>query len=211
MNRAILLDACAHARVSPNEYDDWCGGEYVPARSRIPGFSSASRWVNVDDPNVSVTVFDLDSAAVLASPELRAASDDRGSDRARRILQATQTLLHFEGAQTLPGDVVGPPKAGGLLVNSMNAAPEGEAEFNRWYDEEHIPALAAVPGTLAARRFVASRTSRQKYLALYHLESPEVVLTAAWAKAVETPWTRSIRPYMQDRFRIVCRAHPGAL
>jgi hypothetical protein len=211
MTKAILLDAHSHARVASQAYEDWCGGEYVPERSRTPGFLTASRWVNVDDPNVSVTLFDLESAAVLASPEFRAASEDRGSERTRRILDATQTLLHFEGTQTLPGDLVSPSKAGALLVNSMSAAPEGEAEFNRWYDEEHIPALAAVPGTLAARRFVASRTSRQKYLALYHLESPEVVLTAAWAKAVETPWTRSIRPYMQDRFRIVCRAHPGTL
>jgi len=27
----------------------------------------------------------------------------------------------------------------------MNVAPEHEAEFNEWYDTEHIPALAAVP------------------------------------------------------------------
>ena len=35
----------------------------------------------------------------------------------------------------------------------MNIAPKLEAEFNKWYDKEHIPALAAVPGVLAARRF----------------------------------------------------------
>ena len=39
----------------------------------------------------------------------------------------------------------------------MNIAPEHEAEFNEWYDKEHIPALAAVPGVLCARRFRGTR------------------------------------------------------
>ena len=89
----------------------------------------------------------------------------------------------------------------------MNAATEGEADFNRWYDEEHIPALSAVPGALLARRYRATDTSRQWHLALYHLESPDVVTTQAWARAVETPWTKRIRPFMQDRLRIVCRPY----
>ncbi len=61
-----------------------------------------------------------------------------------------------------------------------------------------------MPGTLLARRFVTTNGCQQKYLALYHLESPEVVKTAAWAQAVETPWTLKIRPFMRDRLRIVC-------
>ena len=38
-------------------------------------------------------------------------------------------------------------------MNAMNIAPEHEAEFNERYDHEHVPALAAVPGVLSARRF----------------------------------------------------------
>jgi hypothetical protein len=41
----------------------------------------------------------------------------------------------------LPGDADSLSGAGGLLVNAMNVAPEQEAEFNEWYDHEHIPAL----------------------------------------------------------------------
>jgi hypothetical protein len=132
---------------------------------------------------------------------------DNISPWSRRIVRLSERLLRFEGTQTLAGEASSPSGSGGLLVNAMNAAPEGEAEFNRWYDEEHIPALSAVPGTVLARRFRATATSRQWHLALYHLESPDVVTTEAWAKAVETPWTRRIRPFMQDRLRIVCRPY----
>jgi hypothetical protein len=62
-------------------------------------------------------------------------------------------LLRFEGTQITPGDARAPEGAGGLLLNAINVAPEVEADFNAWYDEEHLPALARVPGTLAARRF----------------------------------------------------------
>ena len=210
MAKGILLGVRNHARVPADEYDDWYASEHLPERSRLSGFLSAARWVSVDDANVSVMVCDLASVAVLDSPAYRAAGYDNPSPWAQRIARRSETVLRFEGEQTLPGDLVSPPGAGGLLVNAMNAAPEGEDEFNRWYDQEHIPALAAVPGTLLARRFLATRTSKQKYLALYHLESPEVVRTAAWAKAVETPWTRKIRPYMQDRARIVCAPHRRA-
>jgi len=42
----------------------------------------------------------------------------------------------------VPGDRIAPQEAGGLLVSAMNVAPEAEAEFNRWYDTEHLPNLA---------------------------------------------------------------------
>jgi hypothetical protein len=179
----------------------------LPERSRVPGFLGAELWIAVHDPNVSVSVYDLESVEVLASAAYRAVGYDNISPWTKRIVRLSERLLRFAGTQTLPGGALSPSGSGGLLVNAMNAAAEGEADFNRWYDEEHIPALSTVPGTLLARRFHATDTSRQRHLALYHLESPDVVKTQAWAKAVETPWTKRIRPFMQDRLRIVCRPY----
>jgi hypothetical protein len=207
MAKGILLNARKHSNVPRDEYDDWYQSEHLPERSRVPGFLSAERWVDVHDPNVSVSVYDLESVAVLGSAAYRAVGYDNNSPWTKRIVRLSERLLRFEGTQTVPGDAPSPSGSGGLLVNAMNAAAEGEADFNRWYDEEHIPALSAVPGTLLARRFRATDTSRQWYLALYHLESPDVVATEAWAKAVETPWTKRIRPFMQDRLRVVCRPY----
>jgi hypothetical protein len=42
------------------------------------------------------------------------------------------------------------------------------------------------------------------------MESPEVCSTQAWVKAVETPWTKTVRPSMRDRLRIVCKAYVRA-
>lgn len=207
MAKGLLLNVRNHRNVPQDEYDDWYQTEHLPQRSAIPGVLGAELWVDVHDPNVSVSVYDLESVDVLASRQYRAVGYDNISPWTRRIVRLSERVLRFEGTQTLPGDATSPSGSGGLLVNAMNAAPEGEADFNRWYDEEHIPALSAVPGTLLARRFRAVSTSKQWYLALYHLESPDVVATEAWKKAVETPWTERVRPFMRDRLRIVCRPY----
>jgi uncharacterized protein (TIGR02118 family) len=129
----------------------------------------------------------------------------------KRVTAKCGRICRFEAEQTLPGNVPAPKSgANGLLLNAMNAAPEGEADFNKWYDEEHIPALASVPGCLAARRFrivTGASDGNQRYLALYHLASPEVQASEAWKKAVDTPWTRKVRPHMRDGLRIVLRRY----
>ena len=93
----------------------------------------------------------------------------------------------------------------------MTPAPAVETAFNAWYDTEHIPALARVPGVLAARRFSAGNSSGPKYAALYHLASPEVVTSAEWKRASEsTSMPEHIRPQISDRLRLVCRSYRGA-
>jgi hypothetical protein len=64
--------------------------------------------------------------------------------------------------------------AQGLLLVMADIAPEHEEEFNRWYEEEHLDERIAIPGFLSARRFTALEGS-PKYLAIYDLESPDVL------------------------------------
>ena len=42
---------------------------------------------------------------------------------------------------------------GTILVVMMEVAPEHEAEFNRWYDDEHLPERLEIAGYVSARRF----------------------------------------------------------
>jgi Domain of unknown function (DUF4286) len=61
-----------------------------------------------------------------------------------------------------------------LLVVVVDVLPEHEDEFNRWYDEEHIPEKRATPGFRSARRF-RSHDRPGRYLALYELDDAAVV------------------------------------
>ena len=57
----------------------------------------------------------------------------------------------------------------GLLMVWSDIDAEFEADFNRWYDEEHISRLLEVPGFLSAGRYIAIKGG-PKYLAMYELE-----------------------------------------
>src|SRR5437868_810983 len=118
-------------------------------------------------------------------------------------------ILRYEGEQLFPGDRTAPPQAAALMLIGMNVAPEHEHEFNEWYNTEHIPALGSAPGTLCARRYRGTG-GIQRYVALYHLTSPEVVRSAEWKKAADTPWTQKMRPHFRDHLRIECRRYTRA-
>jgi hypothetical protein len=71
----------------------------------------------------------------------------------------------------------------GLLMAWTDVDPAREDEFNRWYDEEHIGRLLAVPGFLSAGRYRALRGG-PKYLAMYELEDHNVLRSAAFIDTV---------------------------
>ena len=71
----------------------------------------------------------------------------------------------------------------GLLMVWADIDPEHEAEYHRWYDEEHISRLLAIPGFLSAGRYVALKGG-PKNLALYELETAEVLRTSAFLDEV---------------------------
>src|SRR5271163_4175500 len=105
------------------------------------------------DRKISVATYDLETIDVLKSPDYSAIGGVNLSPWSKRLGSRYERLMRFEGEQILPGDQIAPESAEGFLLNAMNVAPEHEAEFNEWYNTEHIPQLAAVPGVIMARRF----------------------------------------------------------
>jgi hypothetical protein len=206
MAKGILIAAMNIANAAEDEFHDWYDTEHLPERVACPGFLVCHRWIGADDRKISVATYDLDSAGVLKSPGYQEIGGVNLSPWSKRVTSRVERLMRFEGDQTLPGDQLPPDNAGGFLLNAMNVAPEHEAEFNEWYNTEHIPALAAVPGVLCARRFRATSANR-KYVALYHLASPDVQATPAWKSAADSEWTRKLRPHFRDHLRLVCKAY----
>jgi len=205
MAKGTLIAAMKIARAAEDEFHDWYDTEHLPERQRVPGFLLCQRWIGAQDRTVSVATYDLAGLAVLKTPAYLAIGGDNLSPWSRRVLDRVERLMRFEGDQILPGELLAPANAGGLLLNAMNIPAEVEAEFNDWYDKEHIPALAAVPGVLCARRFRG--TGNRTYVALYHLESPDVVESADWKRARESDWSSRIVPRFRDHLRLVLRRY----
>ena len=99
------------------------------------------------------------------------------------------------------------PLAGkGMLLTSMNIDPAHEAEFNRWYDREHLEERVAMPGFLEARRYVAL-DGNPKYLSLYSTETFEVLDSDVYRTALEnqTKWSKANINRFKNMIRAVAR------
>ncbi len=65
--------------------------------------------------------------------------------------------------------------AAGLFYVYTEPGSVDEAEFHDWYDNEHGPARLTVPGVGSAYRYRALDDQRPPWLALYELDSPDVI------------------------------------
>jgi hypothetical protein len=106
-----------------------------------------------------------------------------------------------------------------VFMASMDVAPDKEALFNEVYDREHIPNLMAVPGVLAVTRVKsepfaiaiggerkAMPAASPRYTAIYELESPDVLASQAWVRAVEAGrWPSEVRPFTSERRHVLAR------
>jgi hypothetical protein len=107
-----------------------------------------------------------------------------------------------------------------LFSAAMDVTPEREKLFHEVYDTEHVPLILTVPGVIAATRFETQPFSMMlggerktmdpqgapRFHALYELESPEVLLSPAWAKAVEEGrWPAQVRPHTSNRRHLMMR------
>jgi hypothetical protein len=94
-----------------------------------------------------------------------------------------------------------------LLIVRTDVVPEMEEEFNRFYDEEHVPRLLRVPGVLSAKR-AKSMGAGPKYIAVYEHESAQVQETALYKEAVDTEWARRVKPHLRNFQREIYRLLP---
>jgi len=99
------------------------------------------------------------------------------------------------------------PLAGkGMLLTSMDIDAADEADFNRWYDREHLEERVAIEGFIEARRYVA-HTGSPKYLCLYSTETIEVLDSPAYRARLAKPtdWSKTTMARFENMIRAVAR------
>lgn len=111
-----------------------------------------------------------------------------------------------------------------VFIASMDVDPDKEGIFNEVYDKEHVPLLSKVPGVLSVTRFESvpltmimageRRTveveGEPRYSAMYEIESPAVLVSDAWAEAIDHGrWPTEVRPYTRNRRHTLKKLMPG--
>ncbi len=95
-----------------------------------------------------------------------------------------------------------------MFVALLDVPDSFEAEFNRLYDTDHIPKMAAVPGVHSAKRYKVVDTALpnySRYAATYEIDRPELRESAEWKATASPDWLNKVRPALSHRDHIFYR------
>jgi hypothetical protein len=92
----------------------------------------------------------------------------------------------------------------GMLCTRMDMNLKDDAEFNRWYDKEHMEERVRIPGFMDARRYVAIK-GKPKYLNLYDAKSLAALDSPVYRKklAKQTDWSMKMMAKFENFHRTV--------
>jgi hypothetical protein len=198
------------------EFIQWHNCEHMAERVNIAGFHVGHRYRALDEARDFFMVYETDTAEVMQSaPYLQSQNNPTPWTR--------QSIGHFRNTlrtiYRLVASVGAPPALDApyvLLVRSNPPQAAGGAEeVMRWYREEHLPRLCAVPGTLRARLYRADQaisgivtaerqvhgasSGSQEFLAMYEMLAPDIPNSESWREAARgTAWSARMVAALRD-------------
>lgn len=201
------------------EWNRWYDTEHIPNRLKLSGFLSARRFIAIEGEYKYLTLYDLSRIDALTSEAYLKLRDWEASLPPNSFEAITPTLPNFSRSiyeQIFPEQSEYQiPNTEILIAVGHDVPSDKEAEFNAWYNTEHIPAMKRVPGFVTARRFRVIETqwpSRSgeaslspKYVALYDLEDKKILQSEAFLKEVNSPWSAWVRSWYHLSFRMIAR------
>lgn len=166
------------------QFNHWYDTEHIPLRMACPGFASAQRYRATASASY-LAVYEMSDAGDLGTPEYSKVKG-QPTDLTRRMLGGVAGFTRYicnqiseqRRAPPAGGDALAAP----LLFAVMFEVPAPRrADFDAWYDADHLPRLLACPDWWLARRFevVDGDPGRWTHLTLHYLgdrgalESPE--------------------------------------
>lgn len=116
-------------------------------------------------------------------------------------LQLTVNLSRLELKLDLKGHAWGQEPSVHYVVQTD--VEEGwMSEIESWYDIEHMPGLASVPGCMSAKRLI-NHDAGPRSFACYDLESAQVLTSGPWMAVRATDWSSRARPHFVNPQRMV--------
>lgn len=179
----------------------------------IPRFLTACRYKAIDSQTPTwLTLYDISTPEAANGDEYNALNT-RGSEREKDIISrlgdlSSRTYAHISSIippHAKPLSFPGPY----VYTVALEVTEEGDAEFNKWYNEEHFPLKAKVPGFLRGRLFrlvehahrgkIDSKKRVCNYLVLYDYEHSHFMELPEFKHATSTPWRAEVLKSVVDR------------
>ncbi len=186
------------------EFNRWYDGTHLPDLLAVPGITAARRYklsgpANPKEPDAQyLAIYEIDSETpeAVTGPGLQE-HRPRWIAAGRMIdcIQATSMTNYRQIGKH--ADATNTAKAV-LLVKTACSDPARDAEFNRWYDDVHIPDVTSVPGVIRAQRYKLSgqpsKTEPEaQYLAVYEFDTDDTKSVSRAVGAKMPEWTAAGR------------------
>jgi hypothetical protein len=154
-----------------DEYNRWYDKQHLADVTSIPGFVSGQRYVisnqqlrqDAHPPGKYLAIYKIvtsDLASVYAEVNRRIETGitamSPAYDRSKSLSYSYKVIRPVVNHK---GHVPGPLTAGLQTYYQLvftKPVPGREKEYNKWYDEQHIPDVVAVPGFVNAQRLAVS-------------------------------------------------------
>lgn len=127
---------------------------------------------------------------------------DEGRAPARPLAAASPVQLRL--LLEVPGVASGRDAPWHYIV-ATDVLAEQEDDFNAWYEREHLPGLAAVPGTAHAARYRVVEGAGPRYHACYDLADRSAFNSPEWLAVRAMPWSSRVRPAFLNTRRTMYR------
>lgn len=179
------------------------------AISRLPPGAPALRLVRgaraVQPPTIYL-YYALDQRASLAPQDARPLEQALAAAFAGEAVQVAVSRLEkvFERAGHSSGQA-----CAAHYVVEMDPQEGWMPEISAWYDQEHMPGLAAVPGCAHAQRML-NHDHGPLSLACYDLVTEAALNSPPWLAVRATAWSDIARPHFTNTKRTMFQRLPDA-
>ena len=196
----LAITNCTDASKS-DEFNYWYNHMHVPDVTGPGIFRHAIRFANSDPASPAgqyvatyETAWEEVEKAMPAHRE--AGAKTRGDeDRGTPLIQpVTVGVFKRKGGEF---NAAAKPSLGMLLVLSNCKDTHDEKEFNRWYEDVHIPDILDTGAYHTAYRYVSTdpEATKGKYLAIYETDNRDAAAARGKLNAVRADWTARDRLY----------------
>lgn len=190
----VRLDVAAE---HDEEFNDWYALEHVPQLTAMPGFVRTRRYFCETADIRYLAWYETANETVEAAKDFQqiVANPTPWSLRMRKLYGEKRERMNFKLMCEVGGT---PDNAPWMYIVHTDIPDHIVDEYNTWYDSEHLPRCAGIPGVLRARRYMSTgilggSSNGPKYLTAYELTGPDVWESPAALQARKTPWTEKMR------------------
>jgi hypothetical protein len=176
--------------------------EHVPNLRAVAGVRRASRYRQPSpiEPRY-LAAYEMDGPGVVESAAWKTAGElGQWPTRVRpNTMNRYRVLYEWVG-----GNAALTGKTAYVFWVMMDVEPHREALFNDLYDNEHLPLLLKLPGSVNAVRYRTTAAGQPRYLCAYEVERTDLPMSKLWNDTSDIGrWKPEVRPYTYNKHYIV--------